>query len=45
MKRGQKAGFFVPVKLENHTAEGEKERARKKKGVEKKKKKKQWLHS
>ena len=40
MKRGHKAGFFVPVKLENHTAEAEKERARKKKGVEEKKKKK-----
>ena len=33
-------GFFAPDKLDNHTAEAEKERARKKKGVDEKKKKK-----
>ena len=32
--------FFAPDKLENNTAEAQKERARKKKGVEEKKKKK-----
>ena len=37
VKRGQKEGFFAPDKLENNTAEVEKERARKKKGVEEKK--------
>ena len=40
VKRGQKAGFFAPDKLENHTAEAEKERARRKKEVEEEKKKK-----
>lgn len=43
VKRGQKAGFFAPDKLENHTTEAEKERARKKNGIEEEKK--QWLHS
>ena len=39
-KGAKKKGFFAPDKLENNTAEAEKERARKKKGVEEKKKKK-----
>jgi len=43
VKRGQKAGFFAPDKLDNYTTEVEKERARKKNEVEEKKK--QWLHS
>lgn len=38
MKRGQKAGFFAPDKFDNHTTKVEKERARKKNGVEEKKK-------
>lgn len=37
VKRGQKAGFFAPDKLENHTTEAEKERARKKNGIEEEK--------
>ena len=40
VKRGQKEGFFAPDKFDNHTTEAEKERARKKKGVDEKKKKK-----
>ena len=39
VKRGQKAGFFAPDKFDNHTTKVEKERARKKNGVEEKKKK------
>ena len=39
-KGAKKKGFFAPDKLENNTAEAQKERARKKKGVEEKKKKK-----
>ena len=37
-KGAKKKGFFAPDKLENNTAEAQKERARKKKGVEEKKK-------
>ena len=39
-KGAKKKGFFAPDKLENNTAEAQKERARKKKGVKEKKKKK-----